>query len=110
MKLPRGEHALVEDEKLMGYVLSKNHPVGRHHAMLFEKLLGITDGNADLLRQALLGAAKECDVIRASETPYGEKFQMRFELEGPRGRRMVRAVWMRERGVDCPRLVTCFVE
>jgi len=110
MKLPNGERALVEDEKLLGYVLNQAHPVGRHHALLFWKLLGIGVANVHLLKQSLESAAKDCDVFRVRQAPYGDKYEMRFEMEGPGGRRMVRAVWIRESGQDKPRLVTCFVE
>lgn len=111
MKLLNGERALVEDEKLLGYVLNQSHPVGRHHALLFQKLLGIgIVGNAYLLRQALESAAKNCDVWRVRQTPYGDKYEMRLELAGPGGRRMVRAVWIKESNQHTPRLVTCFVE
>jgi hypothetical protein len=42
MRLPNGERVLIEDRKLLDYVLNPLHPVGRHHAALFAQLLGIT--------------------------------------------------------------------
>ena len=100
----------MEDEKLLGYILNKAHPVGRHHAVLFDKLLGIGVVNAHLLRRALQSAARDCDVSRVRKAPHGEKYEMSFEIEGPGGRRTIRAVWIRESGKDRARLVTCFVE
>ena len=35
MKLPRAEHAVVEDAKVRDYLLSREHPVGRFKAAFF---------------------------------------------------------------------------
>ena len=110
VRLPNGERAIVEESKLRGYVLNPQHPVGRHHARLFNEWLGIHQGNLDILRTALVSAASKEPVTREVATPYGTKFEMRVEVLGPRGARSVRAVWIVERGGDRPRLVTCFVE
>jgi hypothetical protein len=110
MKLPGGDRALVEDGKLLGYVLNPDHPIGRHHALLFDKLLGVDRTNAVVLREALLRAAENEEVLRDSVTPFGRKYQMRFELCGPLGTKQVIAVWITEHGQDRPRLVTCYVE
>jgi len=71
MRLPNGDHALVEDAKLRDYVLNPRHPVGRHHAALFERLFGIRLGNAEVLKDALLRAAANEVVTREVATPYG---------------------------------------
>ena len=110
MKLPNGHLALVEDAKLREYLLSPTHPVGRHHAALFERLLGIDLTTADVFKEALLSAAANEDVCRAVETAYGRKYEMPFQLRGLIGTRSVRAVWIVDKGRDRPRLVTCYVE
>ena len=111
MKLPHGDEALVEDGKLRDYVLNPRHPVGRHHARLFERLLGIRVSNAEFLKEALRAAAGSKDVHSEVVTPYGRKYEVRFELTGPSGRsRRVVSVWIVDEGSDRPRLVTCFVE
>lgn len=110
MKMPHGDQALVEDAKLREYVLNPLHPIGKHHAVLFERLLGIERGNAGILKEALLSAAANEDVTREGVTPYGRKFEIRFSLSGPRGAKRVVSVWIVEEGNDRPRLVTCYVE
>ena len=110
VKLPNGERAIVEDSKLREYVLNPHHPVGRHHARLFDEWLGIHQGNLEILRTGLVSAASREPVTREMVTPYGTKFEMGVDVLGPRGARSVRAVWIVERGGDRPRLVTCFVE
>ena len=110
MLLPAGEQAVVEDAKLLDYVLNPEHPVGRHHAGLFEQLLGITRMNYELLKEQLLQAAMSMEVESGRPSPFGEKFEMRFLVRGPLGTRPVLAVWMREAGQASPRLITCYVE
>lgn len=110
MKLLNGDRAVVEDAKLLDYILSPTHPIGRHHAALFEELLGITRDNADILRTALLDAAMNTDVTPGHQSAFGPKFEMRLEMAGPEGPKTVLAVWLIESSADRPRLITCYVE
>jgi hypothetical protein len=110
MLLPDGDHAVVEDTKLLDYVLNPEHPIGRHHAVLFERLLGITQVNYALLKEQLLRAASSVDIDVGQRGPFGEKFEMRFPVSGPLGTRRALAVWMWEPGPGRPRLITCYVE
>ncbi len=110
MKLPHGERAVVDDRKLREYVLNPAHPVGRHHAVLFSRLLGIDLSNPDRLREALLSAAKQAPVGREVVTEHGRKYETRFTMAGPEGEKTVLAVWILDAGSDRPRLVTCYVE
>ncbi|MCH8912557.1 MAG: hypothetical protein IIA33_03205 [Planctomycetes bacterium] len=110
MKLPHGDQAIVDDRKLLEYVLNPVHPVGRHHAVLFDRLLGITIKNHLVLREALVQGAREQDVESGRPSEHGRKFNMRLEMSGPKGTKIVVAVWLIEQGTEYPRLVTCYVE
>jgi hypothetical protein len=110
MLLPDGEQAVVDDAKLLDYVLNPEHPVGRHHAALFEELLGITRAKYGLLKEQLLRAAASGEVEAGQASSFGEKFEMRVAINGPLGTRPVLAVWIREPGPVGPRLITCYVE
>jgi len=39
MKMPGGDKAIVEREKLTGYCLNPNHPRGKHKARVFSLVL-----------------------------------------------------------------------
>ncbi len=110
MKLPNGQHAIVEDAKLLDYVLNPGHPVGRHHALLFRNLLGITRKNHYILRDALLASAGDHEVEPGAASDYGRKYKMRLDLKGPNGTKVVLAVWIVEPKRAQPRLITCYVE
>ncbi len=49
MKLPGGNAAIVDRQKLTGYCLNPEHPRGKHKARVFA-MLGLTAENADELR------------------------------------------------------------
>jgi hypothetical protein len=46
------------------------HPIGRHHAMLFETLLGITRQNYEVLKAQLLRAATSVEVDAGKPSPF----------------------------------------
>ena len=56
-RIPNGDRALVENEKLTGYILNPAHPTGRHKARVFAASLGLTVQHAEDLAQALRAAA-----------------------------------------------------
>jgi hypothetical protein len=53
MRLPNGDHAVVERAKFTGYCLNRDHPRGRHKARVFESALGLTERDVDILRDTL---------------------------------------------------------
>ena len=110
MLLPAGEQAVVEDAKLLDYVLNPEASRRAAHAGSFERLLGITRGNYEVLKEQLLQAAMSVEVEPGRPNPFGEKFEMRCPVRGPLGTRPVLAVWMREEGQASPRLITYYVE
>ena len=110
MKLPHGARAIVEARKLHEYVLNLDHPVGGHHAVLFRDLLGITQANWTVLRDALLQAAQQEEAAPGKASSHGQKWEMRLSLSGPGGTKIVLAVWLVEPSDPRPRLITCYVE
>ncbi len=58
MKLPNSNQAILGD-KLERYCLNTQHKQGKHKALLFQKRLGITLENKEIIEQALLRAIKE---------------------------------------------------
>ena len=71
MKLPNGERAVVDVRKLQDYCLNPHHSRGRNKARVFAAV-GIGQADAELLREALLGAAKNAEVQPGAPGPYGQ--------------------------------------
>jgi hypothetical protein len=109
MKLPNFERAIVDIEKLRNYCLSPEHPRGRNKARVFKAVLGLTDKNAEELRNALLSAARTNEVVPAEADEYGQRYVLDFVIKGTAGWGQIRSSWIIRKGEDFPRLTTCYV-
>jgi hypothetical protein len=86
------------------------HGEGRQKARVFGSVLGITAGNADVLRRAMLDAAAQSDQVEArGDSGFGRVYVLRFPLSSPRGTGTVLSVWIVRHGEDFPRLATCHI-
>jgi hypothetical protein len=109
MKLPGGDAAIVDIQKLTGYCLNPEHPRGKHKARVFATL-GFTTENAHALRTALLNAAESADAQPAQSDQFGDRYVIKFEIKGPRASGVVTSTWIVRRGEIHPRLTSCFVD
>jgi hypothetical protein len=85
MKLPNGENAVVEIEKLTDYLLSSDHPRGKHKARVLAAACGLRAEHADLFRQELLIAARNGDAVERLFDAYGQRFVIEWNVAGPAG-------------------------
>ena len=108
MKLPNGDCAVVELEKLLTYCLNQHHPRGRHKARVFAAV-GLLEKHAPLLCEALRDAARTGEAEAGAPSPYGSRFVIDFDLlhEGRTVR--IRSAWIVRSGEHLPRLTTCYV-
>jgi hypothetical protein len=108
MKLPFRERALVPSAKLIDYLLSPTHPVGKTKARFFAAL-GFDMANAADLEQQLIAFAQIEDVSEITSSPYGTKYVIRGILQAVDGRQaLIETVWIIETGTDQPRFVTAY--
>src|SRR5436309_2476323 len=109
MTLPYADRAVVDIAKLRDYCLNPRHWRGRHKARVFAAALGITAADANLLRDALLAAAKNQEARLTDADQYGARYVLEFTMLGPAGSARVRSRWIIRTDEDFPRLATCFV-
>lgn len=106
--LPGIEIAVIEERKVLGYLLAADHPEGASKAAFFEAH-GFRLGDWKMLAEALRDHARRNPVSEVSPSPYGTKHAVDGPLRCPDGRMpMVRAVWILDAGADFPRLVTAY--
>jgi len=110
MKLPNGNLAIVDIEKLEAYCLNPEHPKGKHKARVFSSGLGLTAADAPLLMQALLGAAQRGNVSFCEIGEHGELFVVDFLMENGTRSAEVRSVWIIRTDENAPRLVSCYAK
>ena len=108
MKLPNGNRAELGD-KLESYSLNPLHREGRHKARVFASALGISLGNADLLRGAVRKAAESEDAEARGNNGFGDVFIQRFPLATDLGNATVLTAWIIRKDEDFPRLTTCYI-
>ena len=107
-KLPNAEMAIIDAEKLHGYILSPTHPVGRFKAAFFQRL-GYSADNWALFEQHLSGLILSHDVTKVEESQYGQKLVVEGSLVGPAGKSVqIVTVWFIVKGQKIPRFVTAY--
>jgi hypothetical protein len=109
VKLPNGERAFVDAEKLRRYCLDPSHPRGRHKARVFASALGLSASEAEVLRTNLQKAAADGDVVPGVSDRHGSRYTLDIRIEYGSRTAMVRSHWIVRRNEDFPRLVSCYV-
>lgn len=94
MKLPNADKAVIDIEKLREYCLSGGHPRGRHKARVFFSTLGLKQGDAGLLRDALARAAVQEEAILSETDQYGQRYVIDFTLTKGERKARVRSSWI----------------
>ena len=89
--------------------MNPQHPRGRHKARVFSSILGITGQESDILREALIRAARSQSASLGFADEYGQRYVMDFEMMGPSGKAMVGSSWIMREGETAPRLTSCYV-
>jgi hypothetical protein len=107
VKLRNAPLAIVERPKVVDYLLNSAHPDNGGKAEFFESL-GFSKESPDLLIRALRAVAQTGEVVESAESPHGDKYVVDGSVSSQTGtsRRMVRTVWIIDRGAEEPRLVT----
>ena len=108
--LPNYQNAVILREKLEGYSLNPDHPIGKHKAIVFKSALGFEQANWQLLERALLDELPYQDAGAAENGPWGDKYTLVFPITGPNGNTAdVLSVWIIRPGTGFPSLVTTYV-
>ena len=106
MKLPNGDRAIVELEKLVDYCLNPDHPRGKHKARVFRSACGLSAEHADSVRQQLLEVAARNEATQTLRTAHGRRYVVECMLAGPAGRARVLTAWIVRDDEDFPRFVS----
>ena len=108
MKLPNAHLALVQQEKITGYLLDFTHRYGASKARFFVGF-GFLPEAWEVLAVALREHGQHNEVTRTKRTGFGP----RYEVEGvlcvlDNRRPWVRTVWQIDEGQSVPRLITAY--
>lgn len=108
MRLQNKENAYIPPAKLLDYLLSETHLVGKSKAKLLRSV-GFHETNIDLLKQGLLSIAHSEDAIEVLNSPHGVKYVIDGEIKTPVGLSLkMRTIWIIDKGQEHPRFVTAY--
>lgn len=107
--LMNARRADIAAEKLLGYTLNPDHPVGGNKARVFASVLGITRDNYRVLQDALYQGLPASNAVAKDATRHGQKYQVDIRVTGPAGSAMVRTGWIVRVDEDFPRLTSAYV-
>ncbi len=106
--LPNVGRSIVERNKIAGYLLNSAHPDNGGKAQFFAAL-GFSAEHWETFANALRKLAEDTPEARCVESVHGQKYLIDGRLAGPAGMTaMVRTIWIVDRGLDTPRLVTAY--
>jgi hypothetical protein len=110
VKLRNARLAVVDRHTIIDYLLNSAHPDNGGKAQFFESL-GYSVDVSELLIGAVRAGAQTGEVVEIVQSSHGEKYvvdgAVSSQTESSHSR-MVRTVWIIDRGLEAPRLVTAY--
>ena len=108
LKLPNAHLAVIEREKIVDYLLNPAHPDNAGKAQFFSAL-GFSRDEWQSLAIALCQLAETNEAAKSMETSHGQKYVLDGRIESPSEKKpLVRTIWIVDRVMDGPRLVTAY--
>ena len=107
MKLPHRKNSYIPKGKLINYLLSETHPVGRSKAKLFRGI-GFNETNVNKLSEILLDIAQTQDIKETRKLDYGTNYAIDGTLQVGKKKITIRTVWFITSADNKPRFVTAY--
>ena len=109
-RLPNFQNAHIDPNKVSGYALNQNHPVGANKARVFDRALGFNQSNANQLTQQVKQQLPRSEAVMGRSDQFGQRFTVDMQITGPNGNTAtVRTGWIIDTGSNAPRLTTMYV-
>lgn len=104
-------HTIIDPRKLTEYALNLDNPKGADKAIMFERHLGFTKDNHQLLLQQIKSKVLDAEGTLQTTDVHGQRYQVDLEIEGVEFGQIetVRTGWIIELKNDTARLVTLYV-
>jgi hypothetical protein len=108
MILPNAANAIIEQEKVVDYLLNATHPDNGGKAAFFNRL-GFSPDDWVFFANALRQVALNHDCVGQIASPFGIKYIVDGLLAGKgQNEGIVRTIWISEPHLPAPRLVTAY--
>jgi hypothetical protein len=85
----------IDPRKLTHYALNPDSPLGKHKAVLFARVLGVTHDNYTLLLKQLTESALQAEITLHSRDSFGTRYTADIPVKGTEERHaVVRTGWI----------------
>jgi hypothetical protein len=110
--LPNFVQAIVPVEKIRDYALNRDHPTGKHKALVFQRTLGIEQHNAGFLTHAIKSTLPKAWAEQGKLTPFGRLWATYHAIAGlNRNSAIVTVAWIYKKELSgIPQLVSCYID
>lgn len=100
----------VDVSKTRDYCLNVEHEKGKHKALLFRELLGITSANWYVLAEQLAAGIEQEFVNHPEKTKWGVQYEVKIPVTGPNGKtKLVTSGWIIRQN-EAPSLTSAYIE
>ncbi len=102
---------IIDTRKLTEYALNPDNPKGADKAVMFERHLGFTKNNYQLLLNKIKATALDAEAVLQKQDIHGQRYQVDLEITGvqPEQEEIVRTAWIIESNSTLARLVTLYL-
>jgi hypothetical protein len=108
MRIPENQNIIILEEKLLNYLFSNSHPIGRFKARFFESI-GFNSSNIDLFMEKLITIVRENEIESIIKTKFGIKFIIDGDLISPGGKLInLRTIWIKEKDEAELKFITAY--
>jgi filamentous hemagglutinin len=101
----------IDPRKLTEYALNPDNPKGADKAIMFERHLGFTRDNYEILLDKIKSTALDAEANLQKTDIHGQRYQVDLEITGikPGQQEIVRTGWIVKQNSNIARLVTLYV-
>ena len=101
----------IDSRKLTEYALDLDNPKGADKAIMFERHLGFTRDNYQLLLDKIKATVLDAEAVLQKTDIHGQRYRVDLEIIGVHSgqREIVRTAWIIEPNKNIARLVTLYV-
>ena len=103
---PAFTEVTIDSNKIAGYALNPDHPVGGNKYRVINSVTGLTAADAARVEQQIRDEVPAGVPIKGRADEYGQRWAVDVSLTGPEGSITVRTAWILDTGSSVPRLVT----
>jgi hypothetical protein len=98
--------AEIHPNKIAGYAMNPDHPVGRNKYRVIHSVTGLDAGDAAKVEEQIRAGVRNAVPVLGKPDEFGQRWNVDLPLTGPKGTIMVRTAWIVDTGSTTARLVT----